>query len=307
MIEVGRSSLLVVAYATGVLMFFAPCSVGLLPAYLTYFNTNSKSGTTTTPLASAPRSIQWLARITGVLGVGLFLAGAIPLFYMAVSGLQILLPGYHVIVPIAQFGTGSYGPSVMLVTVGTLFLLQGIVMVTGVSGLYSGLITALGVTSTYLIISIPVLLIGEWIRPYLIQFQLLAGPLIIGIGVLYYTKTSLSSIVRLPKRTDSSERAFFSFGVVYGIGSLACNIPLFLGVILSVFATDGIIGGLAVFGSFAAGMSTLMVGVSILTATTGQSVSFGRYAGQIRVLGSIGFVIIGSYVTWYTLISFNYL
>lgn len=34
-----QPSLLVVAYATGVLMFFAPCSVGLLPAYLTYVRT----------------------------------------------------------------------------------------------------------------------------------------------------------------------------------------------------------------------------------------------------------------------------
>lgn len=78
-------------------------------------------------------------------------------------------------------------------------------------------------------------------------------------------------------------------------------------MILSVFATDGIIEGLAVFGSFVAGMSTLMIGVSILTATTGRSVSLGRYAGQVRVLGSVGFVLIGSYVTWYTLTPFGYL
>ena len=125
--------------------------------------------------------------------------------------------------------------------------------------------------------------------------------------MLYYTNTSLSTIVRLPKRTESSGEAFFSFGVVYGIGNLARNIPLFLGVILSVFATEGIVGGLAMFGSFAAGMSTLMIGVSILTATTGRSFSLGRYAGRARVLGSIGFILIGSYATWYTLISFGYL
>lgn len=53
-------------------------------------------------------------------------------------------------------------------------------------------------------------------------------------------------------------------------------------------------------------MSTLIIGVSILTVTTGRSVSLGRYAGRIRVLGSIGFVLIGNYVTWYTLISFGY-
>ena len=99
-------------------------------------------------------------------------------------------------------------------------------MATGVSRLYSGLITAVGVISTYLLI-VPVLLIGEWIRPYPVQFRLLAGPLIIGIGVLYYTNTDLSIVVRIPERTESSNGAFFSFGAVYGIGSLACNVPLF--------------------------------------------------------------------------------
>ena len=300
-------SLVVVAYATGVMMFFAPCSVGLLPAYLTYFSTHSENETRTTPLSSAPRSIQWFARGSGVLGIIMFLAGAIPLFYMAVSGLRILLPGYHTIVPLAQLGTGSYDPPVLLVTLGTFLLLHGLVMASGVSGLYSGLVTALGVTSTYLVISVPVILVGEWIRPYLVHFQLLAGPLIVGIGVLYYTNANLSSIVSLPERTESSTGAFFGFGVLYGIGSLACNVPLFLGVILSVFATDGVVEGLIVFGSFAAGTSTLMVGVSVLTATTDRSLSLGRYAGRVRILGSIGFVLIGSYVTWYTLVSFGYL
>ena len=37
-----QPSLLVVAYATGVLMFFAPCSIGLLPAYLTDFSTHGE-------------------------------------------------------------------------------------------------------------------------------------------------------------------------------------------------------------------------------------------------------------------------
>ena len=54
-------------------------------------------------------------------------------------------------------------------------------------------------------------------------------------------------------------------------------------------------------------MDTLMIDVSVLTATTGRSFSLGRYAGRARVLGSIGFVLIGSYVTWYTLISFGHL
>ena len=287
--------------------FLAPCSVGLLPAYLTYFNTRPTDESTVTAISSAPQSLQWIIRITGLVGVVTFLSGAIPLFYMAVGGLRILLPGYQLIVPLAQLGTGSYFPPVLLVTLGTFLLLQGIVMLRGLSGLYFGLITSVGITATYLVISLPVVVLGEWLKQYLLQLQLLVGPLVIGLGLLYYTGTSLSAMVPLPKRTSRSTTGFFGFGVLYGLGSLACNIPLFLGVILSVFATDGVIDGVAVFGSFAAGMSTLMVGVSVLTAATGHTYSFGRYARQIRTFGSLAFILIGAYITWYTLVSFGYL
>ena len=139
------------------------------------------------------------------------------------------------IVPLAQLGTGSYLPPVAFVTAGTLILLQGLLMITGTSGLYLGLTAAFGIISTYLLISIPVILIGEWIKQYLLPLQLLAGPLIIALGVLYYTGRRLPVVVSLPERTGRSTGAFFSFGVLYGLGSLACNLPLFLGIILSVF------------------------------------------------------------------------
>jgi cytochrome c biogenesis protein CcdA len=306
MTGLGQPSLLVVAYATGVLMFFAPCSVGLLPAYLTYFKTHSDGGRAVT-LFEATHQFRWLPRILGGIGAILFFAGAIPLFYMAVAGLRILLPGYQIIVPLAQSASGSYLPSVVLVTVGTLILLQGLVLVTGLSGLYFGLITTLGVIITYLIIGLPVVILGQWMKQYLLQLQLLSGPMIIALGLLYYNGTSLPTVPRLPARTSSSTGSFFSFGVLYGIGSLACNLPLFLGVILSVFTTDGIVSGLAVFGAFAAGMGTLMIGVSVLTAVTGRSYSLGRYAHHVRTLGSLGFILIGGYVTWYTLTAFGYL
>lgn len=302
-----QPSLLVVAYATGVLMFFAPCSVGLLPAYLTYFSTHGEDETTAAPFTAAPRRLQRFAFLLGGLGASLFLVGAIPLFYMAVAGLRILLPGYQLIVPLAQLGTGSYLPPVAFVTVGTLILLQGLIMITGTSGLYLGLTAASGITSTYLLISIPVIFLGEWIKQYLIQLQLLAGPLIIALGIFYFSGRRLPVVVGLPERTGRSTEAFFSFGVLYGLGSLACNLPLFLGIVLSVFATNGLVDGLSVFGAFAAGMSTLMVSVSVLTTATRRVASLGRYAHHVRLLGSVAFVLIGSYVTWYTLTAFGYL
>ena len=58
MTGIGQPSLLIVAYATGVLMFFAPCSVGLLPAYLTYFSTHAEGEAAAAPVTSAPRRLR---------------------------------------------------------------------------------------------------------------------------------------------------------------------------------------------------------------------------------------------------------
>lgn len=129
--------------------------MGLLPAYLTYFNAHSEGGTAAIPSEATRHRFRWPARILGILGAILFLAGAIPLFYMAVAGLRILLPGYQIIVPLAQTASGSYLPSVALVSVGTLILLQGLVLVTSLSGLYFGSITTLGVISSISSLAFP--------------------------------------------------------------------------------------------------------------------------------------------------------
>lgn len=305
MVVIGQPPLLVVGFAAGVLMFFSPCSVGLLPAYLTYFSSERHEGTNASS-ACARRSPFFLTRVMGALGGLVFLAGAIPLFYMAVSGIRIRLPGYQLIVPLAKLGTASYIPPVVMVILGTVLLLNSAVVTGGLRGLYVGVVATVGITSTYVVVGAPVVLLGQWVRPYLTPLELLAGPLIVAIGLMYYRNIALPSIA-LPARQDRSTGRFFTFGVLYGIGSLACNLPVFLGVVLSVFVTDGVIDGLAVFVAFASGMSTLMVGISVLTATTEDSISVGRYGNKLRPVGSAAFVLIGLYVTWFTLRSFGYL
>ena len=170
-------------------------------------------------------STNHVALIGGLFGGVIFLLGAIPLFYMAVAGLRILLPGYNAIVPLAQLGTGSYLPPVGAVTVGTLLLVNSAVLTVGLRGVYIGVIATLGVMSTYLMIGFPVIVFGQWVKPYLTPLQLLAGPLIIAIGFMYYKGISIPA-PRLPRRDGRSTGAFFSFGVVYELGSLACNLPL---------------------------------------------------------------------------------
>lgn len=307
MVAIGQPPLLLVGFAAGVLIFFSPCSVGLLPAYLTYFTAEGQENSTTSSTGTMDESSFLLARIGSAVGATVFLAGAVPLFYMAVSGIDIRLPGYQLIVPLAKLGSGSYIPPVIVVTVGTLLLLNSAVFTGGFRGFYVGIIATAGITSTYIVVGAPVVVLGQWVRPYLIPLELLAGPLIVAIGVMYYQNISLPTISKLPAREDRTTGQFFIFGVLYGLGSLACNLPVFLGVVLSVFATDGLVEGLTVFAAFAGGMSTLMVGLSVLTATTERTISLGGTGSKLRPVGSAAFVLIGLYVTWFTLRSFGYL
>jgi cytochrome c biogenesis protein CcdA len=309
MVTIGQPSLLTAAYAAGVLMFFAPCSVGLLPAYLTYYFTHDTAetdgGTVTVPPTSGD-SRSFARQLLLANGVLVFLAGAVPLFYMATAGIRLLLPGYELIVPLAKLGTGSYLPPVAAVFVGT-----GLsVLATGrrgARGLRVGGIATLGVVLLYLLVGSVVLVVGEWVRPYLGSLQLFVGPLLVALGLAYYRGISPLRPITLPERGTVSDSEFFTFGLLYGVGSLACNLPVFLGVVLSTFFTESFRSGLAVFAAFAAGMGTLMVGLSIVASLTEGSLSPGRYAAPARTVGSAAFVLIGLYVTWYTLRAFDLL
>lgn len=303
---VSQPSIYVAAYAAGVLMFFAPCSVGLLPSYFAYY---LSEGTRDEEIASGNGSpvLDGIRVAAMALGAVCFLLGALPLFYMAVAGIRITLPGYDVLVPLARLGSGSYLPPVALVLLGTLGLAQGVGSSTARRGLRVGLMATLGVVATYLLIALPIVLLGRWLEPYLASLELLVGPLLVGLGVMYLRGRSPLRAVDLPERDGATDSAFVAFGVLYGVGSLACNLPVFLGVVLSAFATRGIVDGVAVFVAFALGMSTLMVGVSIVAAASDGAVSPGRYARPVRLAGATAFVVLGLYVTWFSLVSFGYL
>ncbi|GAA0469884.1 integral membrane transporter [Halococcus dombrowskii] len=308
MVTIDQPSLLTAAYAAGVLMFFAPCSVGLLPAYLTYYFTHDDgppaSANRTTTNGDSGSFVRQLLLANGVL---LFLAGAIPLFYMATAGIRLLLPGYEIVVPLAKLGTGSYLPPVAAVFVGTGLSVVATGRRGAVRGLRIGGIATLGIVLLYLLVGGTVLVVGQWVRPYLASLQLLVGPLLVALGVAYYYGISPLRAIELPERGEVSDSEFFTFGLLYGVGSLACNLPVFLGVVLSSFFTGSFLSGLAVFAAFAAGMGTLMVGLSVVASLTEGSLSLGRYAAPVRTVGSAAFVLIGLYVTWYTLRSLGYL
>lgn len=225
---------------------------------------------------------------------------------MATAGIRLLLPGYRFIVPLAKLGTGSYLPPVAAVFVGTVLSVVGTGRRGAFRGFRIGSIATVGIVLLYLLVGGIVLVVGQWVRPYLASLELFVGPLIVGLGIAYYRGISPLQPIELPERGAVSDSEFCTFGVLYGVGSLACNLPVFLGIVLSSFFTRSFSSGLSIFVAFSTGMGTLMIDLSVVAGLSKRSISLGQYAATARGIGSVAFVFIGLYVTWYSLRSFGY-
>lgn len=104
--------------------------------------------------------------------------------------------------------------------------------------------------------------------------ELVVGVVLLVVG----TATALgydlpTPTVQLPERRRSVG-GFLAFGVLYAAAAAGCTAPIFVGISLQAVAT-GPASALATFGAYAAGMSLLMVAVTV-AAALGRDALLGR-------------------------------
>jgi cytochrome c-type biogenesis protein len=119
--------------------------------------------------------------------------------------------------------------------------------------------------------------------------ELGVGGLLIVLGLAMASGRFDPSLhVRLPERQRSAG-GFFLFGVVYGVAAAGCTAPIFVG--LALFALgSGPLGAAVVLGAYAAGMATLMIAVTLLSAVgrAGLLRTLSRNTGRVsRVAGAL--------------------
>ena len=98
---------------------------------------------------------------------------------------------------------------------------------------------------------------------------------------------------------------FFVYGLAYGLASLGCALPLFLGVVGTALATDGMVPALRQYLLYALGMGAVVTALTLLTAVArhglfGTARRAGRWFGP---LGAILLTLAGIYVIHYWLIN----
>lgn len=150
----------------------------------------------------------------------------------------------------------------------------------GVKALRLGLVATTGFVVVMTIVGGFIATGGQW----LVRVFPYAG---VGIGValaalglwLLVTKRTFgilaaSRVTVTPRR---SVRNVFLFGIAYAIGSLSCTLPIFLLVVGGALASTGPAGSLGQFVSYALGMGTVLVAVTI-----GAALFRGAVARSLR-------------------------
>jgi cytochrome c-type biogenesis protein len=136
--------------------------------------------------------------------------------------------------------------------------------------------------------------------------ELVVGTLLILFGLAMATgHFRPSTHVPLPERRRSVG-GFFAFGVVYATAAAGCTAPVFLGVAAVAFGS-GAVGAVATFGAFAAGMSLLMLAVTLLAAV-GRAALLRRLSGATGRLTRVAGVVLalaGVVQLYYYLVVFD--
>jgi cytochrome c-type biogenesis protein len=141
------------------------------------------------------------------------------------------------------------------------------------------LLVSLGFFAVYVALGGVVVTVGQRYLRNIALLELVVGVVMIALGLAMAggAKVSVATVV-LPERKRSAT-GYVGFGVVYAAAAAGCTAPLFLSVVLGALTLDPAVG-VARLGAYAAGMSVLMILVTVATAL-GRDVFIGRFTTNV--------------------------
>lgn len=113
------------------------------------------------------------------------------------------------------------------------------------------------------------------------------------IGIMAASRVTVS-----PKR---NKRNVFSFGIAYAIGSLSCTLPIFLVVVGSSLASQGLANSFVQFVGYALGMGSVLIAVTIGAALFRGTVAklLKRAVPYVHRTSALFLVGAGAYLVYY--------
>ncbi|MGH9244875.1 MAG: cytochrome c biogenesis CcdA family protein [Acidimicrobiales bacterium] len=138
---------------------------------------------------------------------------------------------------------------------------------------------------------------------YVPWVALLIGAALALLGIALLAGRDLTVALPKPQAGTQSRRprSMLAFGASYAVASLSCTLPVFLAVVASTFTRTDLASGVATFGAYAAGMSVVLLAVTIALALAQHTVvrrvrAIGRHLN--RIAGAL-LIVAGGYIVYY--------
>lgn len=155
-----------------------------------------------------------------------------------------------------------------------------------------GVVVSAGFFLVYGALGGVVALIGSGPLSNISVLELVVGSILVVLGAVMAMGWSPNLHVQLPMRKRSYPR-FFLFGVVYAGAAAGCTAPIFIAVSIRGLTAGPTMGALTLI-AYAAGMSVLMVALTVL-AGLGRSTILRRFSRQTgRISRAAGVLLIGA-------------
>jgi cytochrome c-type biogenesis protein len=161
----------------------------------------------------------------------------------------------------------------------------------------AGFLVVFGITGAVIVAGL------RSIATYLPWVALIVGLGLFVLGVALLRGHYLN--LRLPQmkgvRREHKYGAIFMFGVSYAIASLSCTLPIFLSLVAGTFTQSSFFGGFAAFLAYGAGMSIVLLGITLTMALGKDSlVKRLRSASKhVNKISGVVLIIAGSFIVWY--------
>jgi cytochrome c biogenesis protein CcdA len=145
---------------------------------------------------------------------------------------------------------------------------------------------------------------GQWLIRVFPFAGVVVGAIMVLLGLWLVVTRRTLGIMAASRVTVSRERNLrnvFLFGVVYATGSLSCTLPIFLVVVGSSLSSQGLAASFGQFLSYALGMGTILIAVTIGSALFQGSVTkwFRRAMPYIHRASAMFLVAAGAYLIYY--------
>ncbi len=164
-----------------------------------------------------------------------------------------------------------------------------------------GWVTA-GFIATFSLVGIVTSIISQQILDLVPWAAMIIGAALVvgGVGVLFGLKLKVRTIdIQFAKK--STPRSMALFGGAYAVASISCTLPVFLAITTQAFATDSVLSGTAIIGSYGLGMGVVLIAIAVGLASSRDYVlnRFQSLMPKVERFGGWLMIAAGLYIVYY--------